>query len=265
MHDETVRRAFAKQATRFGDKGLTLSSQEYLAWMVDILPLRPGFSVLDVAAGTGYLSRAIAPHVKEVVAIDMTPGMLAEARKEIEKRGLTNITLEEGSAEQLPYADESFHMVVSRLAVHHFEHPQGPLQEMVRVCKSSHSVGVIDLLSPDDERLLDCYNRLERLRDRSHAMALTQKQLVEGMEEARLVVDGIDARDIAVDFGRWVEMTGTDRGTREAIERELLQEVEGGSKTGMRPYVEGGKLKFLQTWAIVIGHKRTEQFCAREK
>ena len=88
-HDETVRREFARQAGRFGQAGLTLSSQEYLAWMVGQLPLESGFRVLDVAGGTGHLARAIAPHVREVVAVDMTPEMLAECRAEAEASGLS--------------------------------------------------------------------------------------------------------------------------------------------------------------------------------
>jgi protein-L-isoaspartate O-methyltransferase len=62
-HSDTIKSEFAKQASRFGGQGLTLSSQEYLAWMVDILPLQAGFRVLDVATGTGHLSRAAASYV----------------------------------------------------------------------------------------------------------------------------------------------------------------------------------------------------------
>ena len=55
-HSDIIRREFSKQAASFGESGLTLSSQEYLAWMVDILPLQSDFRVLDVAAGTGLRS-----------------------------------------------------------------------------------------------------------------------------------------------------------------------------------------------------------------
>ena len=82
-HNETIRREFAKQASAFGEEGLTLSSQEYLTWMVKKLPLQANFRVLDVAAGTAHLSCAIAPHVQHVVAFDMTPEMLKEARSAI--------------------------------------------------------------------------------------------------------------------------------------------------------------------------------------
>ena len=93
-HNETIRQEFAKQASGFGEKGLTLSSQEYLAWMVKKLPLQDDLRVLDVAAGTAHLSCAIAPHVQHVVAFDMTPEMLDEARHAIATKGLQNVRCE---------------------------------------------------------------------------------------------------------------------------------------------------------------------------
>ena len=251
-HNEVIRREFSKQATGFGDTGLTLSRQDILDWIVDTLPLHENFRVLDVAAGTGHLSRAIAPHVLEVVAIDITPGMLEEARKEAARCNLDNISFEEGKAEDLPYKDDFFDLVVSRLAIHHFEKPRVQLSEMVRVCKPLQSVGVIDILSPD-ERVADFYNHLERLRDPSHTVALTKKQMIRIMGAVGLTVDTFETRDIKVDFQRWVQMTRTEPDTVELIQTELMQDVTKKTTTGMRPFLEEGSLKFYQVWSIAIG------------
>ena len=253
-HNEVIRREFSKQATGFGDKGLTLSRQDILDWIVDTLPLQKNFRVLDVAAGTGLLSRAIAPHVTEVVAIDITPGMLAEARKEAAGCNFDNILIEEGKAENLPYVDDFFDLVVSRLAIHHFEKPQVQLCEMVRVCKPLQRVVVIDLLSPDG-RAVDFYNHLERLRDPSHTVALTKKQMISIMEDAGLAVDTFVTRDIKVDFQRWVQMAGTEPETVELLQTELIQDVNKPTTTGMRPFLEKDSLKFYQVWSIAIGMK----------
>ena len=261
-HHETIRKEFSKQAARFGDKGLTLSSQEYLAWMVDILPLRAHFRVLDVATGTGHLSRAIAPRVRQVVAMDMTPEMLEEARKEAARAGLDNILFEEGDAATLPYNDSSFDMVVTRLAIHHFQEPELQIRDMVRVCKPDHTVGIIDLLSPSDEALIAPYNRLERLRDPSHTFALTKEQLIKRMEVSGLLVSGIDTRDISVSFESWVGMTGVDQPTIDVIKRELEADIAGGHTTGMRPYMKGGKLNFLQMWSVAVAAKPSNKAAA---
>jgi ubiquinone/menaquinone biosynthesis C-methylase UbiE len=257
-HDRVVRREFSKQASKFGDKGLTLSSQDILAWITDSLRLNKEFRVLDVAAGTGHLSRAIAPHVKAVVAIDITPEMLDTAREEITKSNLNNILLEEGSAEKLPHEADRFDLVVSRLAIHHFKKPILQLREMVRVCKPSHSVGIIDLLSPEDARIAEVYNDLERLRDPSHTVALSEKQITKILGEVGITVEKIEVRDIEVDFQRWVRMTGTKRETVETLKEELMKDLGDGSKTGMRPFIKNGQLKFLQVWSVIYGTKNSK-------
>ncbi|MBN1865604.1 MAG: methyltransferase domain-containing protein [Victivallales bacterium] len=264
-HNETIRREFAKQAASFGDRGLTLSSHEHLTWMVGILPLASDFRVLDVATGTGHLSRAIAPHVRQVVAVDVTPEMLDKAKEEAVRSDLDNILFEEADAAALPYPDASFDMVVSRLAIHHFEKPGLQLGEMVRVCKPDHTVAIIDLLSPADKSMIESYNRLERLRDVSHTLALTEGQLVDAMASSGLSVQSVDKREIAVDFERWVEMTGTNFQTRDRIKAELQAELRGGAKTGMRPYMQEGTLKFLQTWCVAIGTRSSAKTAGKQR
>ena len=254
-HDETVRREFARQAGRIATAGLTLSSQEYLAWMVGQLPLESGFRVLDVAGGTGHLARAIAPHVREVVAVDMTPEMLAECRAEAEASGLDNVKTEIAAAEALPHGDDSFDMVVCRLGIHHFAAPGPPLAEMVRVCQAGRCVAIMDTLGPDDDSVRETCNRLERMRDPSHTTNLTEGQLVAAMEEAGLTIASIDSRDIEVDFHRWADMTDTPPEAKAEIERALTAEIEGGAKTGQRPFMADDRIKFLHTWATIIGTK----------
>lgn len=252
-HSETIRREFSRQAAIFGERGLTLSSQEYLMWMVEILPLEKQFNVLDVAAGTGHLSRAIAPHVQRVFASDLTREMLEQAKTEAGEAGLDNIVFEECDAIALPYPNASFDMVVSRLAIHHFEAPELQIREMVRVCKPDHTVGLIDLLSPNDISLVTSYNRLERLRDPSHTLALTEEQFINAMTVSGLAVQRVDTRDIPVDFERWIEMTGAGEQASIKVRSELEQELNGGAHTGMRPYMQDRKLKFTQTWCVAVG------------
>jgi ubiquinone/menaquinone biosynthesis C-methylase UbiE len=252
-HNKVVRREFSKQASRFGEKGLTLSSLDILDWIVDSLPLQEEFRVLDVAAGTGHLTRAISPHVREVVAIDITPEMLARAREETAGGDLANISFVEGSAENLPYETACFDLVVSRLAIHHFENPILQLHEMARVCKPNHHIGVIDLLASEDEAIAGTYNDLERLRDPSHTVAQSAKQMKKLLMDSEIQVEKIETRDVEVDFQRWVEMTGTKPETVELLKEELMKDIDNGFKTGMRPFMENGSLKFRQVWSIFIG------------
>ena len=256
-HNKVIRKEFSKQAVNFGNKGLTLSSQDILDWCVAILPHEKDFRVLDVATGTGHLSRAIAPHVRKVVAIDITPKMLDYAQEEAAKSNLKNISIQEGKAEELPYKSDCFDLVVSRLAIHHFEKPIVQLREMVRVCKPNHKIGVIDLIAHENKRLAETYNHIERLRDPSHTLALSKKQMTKLLSVAGMVVETFEMRDVEVDFQRWVQMTGTKPETVKIVKEELLKEIGGGSQTAMRSFMRSGDLKFLQAWAVVLGVKQT--------
>ena len=254
-HDEEIERQFTLQAARFGEQGLTLSSTEYLEWVVSRLTLDPSFDVLDVAAGTGHLGRAIAPRVRRVVAVDLTPAMLAEGRREAAKAGLPNIVFEHGRVENLPYGDNSFDMVVTRLSLHHFVDPRPAVFEMARVCKPGGQVCVMDMISPDEATIAAAYNRIERLRDPSHTRCLTRRELCMRLEEAGLKVDQVVAREIEVDLMRWWEMTGTGEEAQQTIRDELTQELQGEKITDMRPFMRNDRLMFTQTWVTVVGRK----------
>lgn len=254
-HNTIIHQAFAQQAAHFEEQGLTLTSAEYLQWLVRSLSTQKHFRALDVATGTGLLARAIAPFVKDVIALDTTPEMLQTARREIERANITNIILQQGLAERLPYPRNSFDLVVSRLTIHHFVSPEVQLQEMCRVCKPGHVVGILDLLSPPQASLIEPYNRLERMRDPSHTRALTRDEFVDMIQNAGLRLCFEDMRDIEVDAERWLQMTATPEHIGNQIREQLKDEIDGGTETGMRPYFNEERLKFMQTWAIFIGEK----------
>jgi ubiquinone/menaquinone biosynthesis C-methylase UbiE len=261
-HHEVIRREFSKQAPRFEGKGLALANPEHLHWVVDNLDLRSHFEVLDVAAGTGHLSRAIAPYVRRVVALDLTPEMLVHARREAEDAGLTNIVFERGFAESLPYPDESFDLVVSRLSIHHFEDPHIQIGEMARVCRPGGKVAVSDLVSPDDTGLAATHNRLERVRDPSHTRALSAGELTMVARNAGLEILRTVSREVEVSVDRWLELTGVANDGRRRIIAEFTQELNGLSMTGMRPFIRDNELMLVQTWVIAVGVKPSR---ARDK
>ena len=254
-HLDIVKRQFRRQAPRFGEKGLTLTSPEHLEWMVTHLDLQPHLGVLDVAGGTGHLGRAIAPHVKRVVAVDATAEMLIEGRRRAEQDGIENIIFEEGLAEELPYPNDVFDLVVSRFAIHHFGDPGAPIAEMVRVCRPSGKVAVIDLIAPEDEAAAAAYNRLERMRDSSHTRALAASEIQRLLRQAGLDVVRAVSREVHVDVDRWFDLAETEPEMRRTIVEELTQELTGLRRSCMRPFLRDNQLMFVQTWLIAVGVK----------
>jgi SAM-dependent methyltransferase len=250
-HNEVVRREFAAQAAGFEDPRYVFADEGILDWILSHVAVEPHFTVLDVAAGAGHLARAIAPRAHQVIAFDLTPEMLATGKAAADEAGISNLLWERGDAASLPYLDDSFELVVSRFAVHHFAEPQRQLGEMVRVCRPGGRVTIVDLVAVD-EAVADRHNELERLRDPSHTIALTTGQLTALLRASGAAVEREAAVDRQLDFERWIAQGGTAPATAARIRAELESELEGGPETGMRPVLREGKLAFTQRWAILV-------------
>ena len=248
QHD-SIREEYKKQAASWGKNEIS----PHLQWVVDRLSLQPHFEVLDVAAGTGLLSRAISPRVKRVVALDITPEMLAQGQSEADRQGITNISFEQGAAEALPYPTASFDMVVTRFSVHHFKSPDVVIREMCRVCRHGGNLVVIDIVSSEDKELAARYNNVERLRDSSHTQALSPSGLKKIMEDAGVKILNYYSREVENSVDDWLDFTHTEENQRRQI-LELMQcELKGDAETGMRPFFNDNKLMFIHTWGIIVG------------
>lgn len=89
--------------------GLTISTDQTLR----VAKIRPGERVLDLATGTGITAIAARERGAAVTGVDLTPELLAVARSKAKDAGFEGIDFREGDAEQLPFADAAFDVVVS--------------------------------------------------------------------------------------------------------------------------------------------------------
>jgi ubiquinone/menaquinone biosynthesis C-methylase UbiE len=88
--------------------------------LLDAVDIRPGSSILDIATGTGLLALAAAQRVGpdgNVTGIDVSPGMLAEARRKAEAAALRNIGFLQADAEQLAFPPDSFDYIFCASAI----------------------------------------------------------------------------------------------------------------------------------------------------
>jgi len=109
--------------------------------LCEALDLRADQSVLDVAAGNGNVSLAAARRWCDVVATDYVPGLLDRARERAQAERLS-IAFQEADAEALPFADESFDVVVSTFGVMFTPDQDRAAAELLRVCKSGGKIGL---------------------------------------------------------------------------------------------------------------------------
>jgi ubiquinone/menaquinone biosynthesis C-methylase UbiE len=98
------------------------------------IEIKPGAQVLDVACGTGNSAIPAARAGGVVTGVDIATNLLAQARQRSAAEGL-KISFEEGDAEQLPYPDQSFDVVITMFGAMFAPRPEQVAAELIRVCR----------------------------------------------------------------------------------------------------------------------------------
>jgi SAM-dependent methyltransferase len=115
--------------------------QREVALLLGELQLRPGESLLDVACGTGFFTRALASAMgAPVTAVDINPECVAYARR----RYTDKVFYEVADARALPYGAASFDVVVSIAALCFIEEERAAVREMCRVARRRVAIGLLN-------------------------------------------------------------------------------------------------------------------------
>lgn len=110
---------------------------ETIGTLLDEVKVGRGNRVLDVGTGPGLVAAAAAKRGAEVVGIDFSEAMLAEAR-----RLHPELEFQKADAESLPFNDGTFDAVVANFVLHHLGRPDEVLKEAFRVLKPGGRVGL---------------------------------------------------------------------------------------------------------------------------
>jgi ubiquinone/menaquinone biosynthesis C-methylase UbiE len=109
--------------------------------LCEAVNLHAGDKVLDVATGSGNTAISAARRFCDATGIDYVPELIEQARKRAEVEGL-EITFEVGDAEDLPYPDASFDVVLSTLGVMFAPNQEKVAEELLRVCRPGGKIGL---------------------------------------------------------------------------------------------------------------------------
>ena len=108
-----------------------------------MLPRRDALDALDAGCGTGFLSFELAARGHRVTGIDFALEMLAEARRKAAER-TGAVRFEQADAEHLPFPAGSFDLAISRHVLWTLPHPEGAIDEWIRVLRPGGRLIVVD-------------------------------------------------------------------------------------------------------------------------
>ena len=190
--------AWSSRASAYRDSP-THASDADLDIVVEMCNPHAGVKVLDVATGGGHVARRLREQGAEVVTADPAPGMQADVLC---------------AAEDLPFADGSFDVVVTRIAPHHFSDIGTAVGEMARV---SNRVVVVE----DTQYTSEEVEAAEKLRDPTHVRNYSEEEWRELLESAGLEIERIETFAKTHDLEAWLARTAC-AGDDAARVRELL-------------------------------------------
>jgi len=252
-HRDLILDQFSRQAVPFSTAP-GIKDEQALRLIIEAAGAGPSDTVLDVACGGGIVVCAFAKVVKHATGIDLTPAMLERARTYAAEQGITNVTWQQGDVLPLPYNDNSFSLVTSRFAFHHFLDPKAVLAEMKRVCAPGGRVVVIDTDASADATKASEFNRMEKLRDPSHVRAMPAAELESffagvGLHSPRVTGYRLEG-ELESLLGRSFPLPGDADKIREIFRASLADD-----RLGIPMSREGETIRYAYPVAVLVADK----------
>jgi SAM-dependent methyltransferase len=234
---ERVAATFAKRtAGRFDD--------------LDVVPFSgvdEGDIVAEVGAGTGNFLSMFEERASRLIAVDLTEGMLREAR-----RLFPHIVPVMADGAQVPLASGTVDLVSSAQTLHHVWEPLPLLKEMRRVIKPDGRVLVVDQVATERYEEVVMMNRLEVIRDPSHAACRPPSAMRTLIRAAGLEIVDEKVAESTQTMSGWMFPGEFPPERFEAVERFI---EEHGSETGMDFRREEGGWSFTRRRMMLLAQR----------
>lgn len=191
--------------------------------LVELAAPRGHELALDVATGGGHTALAFAPHVRLMVASDLTLSMLQAARDHITAQGVTNVAYLRAEAESIPCAPGSLDLITCRVAAHHFADVRAFVRGAAAALRPGGLLLISDHIGLEDAEQDAFMDRFERWRDPSHVRAYSYAEWRSFCAEAGLEVTYTedDARE-PYEFAPWTARMRMRAEDRDALAAWLL-------------------------------------------
>lgn len=163
--ENKVKKVFHSVADRYDLMNNVMSLGLHHLWKyfsIELSQVRPGQLILDVAGGSGDLTKLLSKKVGQkgrVILSDINSKMLAVGRDRLLNEGLhSNINFAQANAEALPFQDNSFHCVTIGFGLRNVTDKEAALRSIYRVCKPGGKIMVLEFSTPNSKALKFLYD-----------------------------------------------------------------------------------------------------------
>lgn len=182
INNERNKVSFDKQAEEYEESKYINQKNSILQLINKGYPYT-GKKVLDLGAGTGFVSREIAKFAEEVYALDISDLMIKKIDVLNKKKNFKNIIPVKGDAHNLNFEDNFFDTVITRLTFHHLKDVKKTLREIKRVLKNFAELIIVDIITSEKDEEADLQNSFDKIRDFSHNKFLKLNELKKIIKE----------------------------------------------------------------------------------
>lgn len=204
-------------------------------------------TVLEVGAGTGNFLSLFAGRARRLIGLDLTQGMLEQARKRHPAQELVV-----GDGFKLPLRNRSIDLVASAQALHHIFRPVPLLTEMRRVCARGGRVLIVDQLATESYEQIAFMNELEALRDPSHATSRPRSAFRTIVMAAGLEIVDEKLHEDQSRFSKWM---WPGEFPQERIDKVRRFVAKFGAETGMDFEPDGDDWVFTRRRIMLLAQR----------
>lgn len=185
-----------------------------LAKTAAIFENEQNLNICDVGCGAGHFGLKLSPSAKSITFVDPSEKMLSLLKEKT--AGAEGLHFVQSTAEKLDFPSESFDVVVTRLATHHFSNIQQSVAEMVRVLKKGGHLIINDLSGYEDTRLDEINHQIEVLHDPTHGRSYKPSQWKSFLTLPNLEIEDFkfsleSPSGITIDFWCSITKVGQDK------------------------------------------------------
>ena len=237
--DRSSQSQFGRLAGAYG-ASKTHAQAGALASAASMLSDRRYGTAMDIGAGPGFTAFAVADRCDRVIATDVTPEMMEQARSLRGERGAPQTELMLTAAESLPCRDGSLDLITCRTAAHHFLNVDAWLSEVHRALASGGELILIDTVSPHDAEASAWMHDIEIWRDPSHVRNLSEAEWLSAIEHAGLRVTETALSRVDLEYPDWTERAGMPEEEAARLGQALKEALPAAAESfGIIPRTDG--------------------------